>query len=168
MGTVYRKEMRAYLVSPIPYVLIIIFTAFMGWWFFDSRGFFLMRRASMETFFGISPWIFLFLVPAISMRLWSEESRAGTLEALQTAPVRSWQLVGGKFLSAWTLLLICLVATLPVPITVAILGDLDWGPVIGGYLGMMFLGAALLGLGLWISSLTNHQIVAFLITAVIA
>lgn len=167
MMSVFRKEMRSYFVSPIPYVLCAIFTAFMGWWFFESRGFWeISRRASLEVFFTIVPWVLLFLVPGITMRLWSEEARGGTLEMLLTAPVRSWQLVGGKFLSAWALLALCLLATLPVAITISSLGDLDWGPVVGGYLGTLLLGAALLALGLWVSALTTHQIVAYLLTAV--
>ena len=163
MLSVYRKEMRSYLTSPIPYVLVIIFTVFMAWWFFFLDDFFLYRQARMESFFGVLPWVFIFLVPAISMRLWSEESRGGTLETLLTLPVRSWQIVLGKFLAAWTLLLFCLVATLAIPITVANLGDLDWGPVVGGYLGALLLGGALLALGVWVSALTAHQIVAFLV-----
>jgi gliding motility-associated transport system permease protein/gliding motility-associatede transport system auxiliary component len=166
--SVYRKEVRAYLVSPIPYVFTMIFTAFMSWWFFSHREFFLYRTASMEQFFKVVPWAFIFLVPAITMRLWSEEVRGGTLEMLLTLPVRSWQLVGGKFLAAWTLLFACLVLTAPVAITVSTLGNLDWGPVVGAYLGTLFLGGALLALGMWVSSLTAHQIVAFLITAVAA
>lgn len=168
MMSIYRKEMRAYLVSPIPYVLVMIFTAFMAWWFFFFRDFFVYRSASMDSFFAVIPWVFIFLVPAISMRLWSEEVRGGTVETLMTMPVSSWQLVGGKFLSAWSLLLLCLVCTLPVAITVSAIGNLDWGPVVGGYLGTLLMGGALLSLGLWISSLTGHQIVAFLVTAVLA
>lgn len=168
MFNVYRKEMRAYLVSPIPYVLMFIFAAFMAWWFFIPQRFFMLRRATMDGFFGIMPWVFVVLLPAISMRLWAEEARSGTLETLMTAPIRSWQVVTGKFLSAWTLLFLCLLGTLPIPITVAILGDLDWGPTIGGYIGAMLLGGALLAMGVWISAMTAHQIVAFLLTAVAA
>ncbi len=168
--TVYRKELRAYLVSPIPYVAAIIFTTFMGWWFFywnDSQ-FFVIGKATLETgFFSIMPWVLLFLVPAIGMRLWSEEVRGGTLEALMTLPVPAWSLVVGKFFAAWTLLLLCLVLTLPIPFTVSGLGDLDWGPVLGGYLGALLFGGALLSLGVWISALTRHQIIAFLITMVV-
>jgi ABC-2 type transport system permease protein len=166
MLTVYRKEMRAYLVSPIPYVLAVIFTAFMSWWFFDLRDFFLSRTATMDSFFVMVPWAFIFLVPAITMRLWSEEVRGGTVETLLTMPVRAWHLVAGKFLSAWTLLLVCLALTLPIAYTVSSLGDLDWGPVVGAYLGTLLMGGALLALGLWISALTQHQIVAFLLTMI--
>jgi ABC-2 type transport system permease protein len=168
MWSVYRKEMRAYLVSPIPYVLVFIFAAFMAWWFFEPARFFEAGEASLGGFFGMIPWVFILIVPALSMRLWSEEARGGTLEVLMTMPMGSSQLVWGKFLSAWTLLLVCLLATFPIPLTVAILGDLDWGPVICGYLGALLLGGAMLALGVWISALTSHQIVAFLVAAVIS
>lgn len=168
MLSIYRKEMRAYLMSPIPYVLIVIFTAFMGWWMFVASDFFLFRQAQMDGFFGVLPVVFIFLVPAISMRLWSEEKREGTLETLLTFPIRPWQVVVGKFLAAWTLLFFCLLGTLIIPITIANLGDLDWGPVIGGYLGALLLGGALLAMGLWVSALSGHQIVSFLVAGVLS
>jgi ABC-2 type transport system permease protein len=166
MLSVYRKEMRSYFVSPIPYVLIIIFVGFMAWFVFGRDNFWFFNRASLELFFEPIPLVFMVLIPGLTMRLWSEEARGGTLETLMTAPVRSWQLVGGKFLSAWTLLAIALLCTLSFAISVATLGQLDWGQVMAGYLGTLLMGAALLALGLWISALTNHQIVAFLLTAI--
>ena len=165
MFGIYRKEMRAYFVSPIPYLLLVIFPAWMAIWFFVIRDFFLMRVATFEAYFHIIPFTFVILVPAISMRLWSEEIRGGTDETLMTLPVASWQLVGGKFLAALTLLALCLAATVPIAITVSTLGDFDWGPVFGGFFGTLLLGAALLALGIWMSFLTGHQIVAFLLTA---
>lgn len=169
MWSTYRKEMKAYFISPIPYLVLIVFSAFMAWWFFfPGDRFFMMRQAAMDSFFRILPIVFIFLVPAISMRLWSEEFGDGTVETLLTLPVPTWKLVVGKFLAAWTLLLLCLLATLPIAITVSSLGNLDWGPVIGGYLGTLLMGGALLALGIWISALTGHQIVAFLLTTVAA
>jgi ABC-2 type transport system permease protein len=168
--SVYRKEMRAYLVSPIPYVLIVLFTISLGYVFFfgfessNIAPFWMLSRASVDTLFDLIPVAFAVLVPALTMRMWSEEYRSGTVELLRTMPVSSGALVMGKFLSALCLLAACLVATLPIVITVSSLGDLDWGPVWGGYLGALFLGAALLALGLWISSITPHQIVAFLVS----
>ncbi len=167
--TVYRKELRTYLVSPIPYVFLIIFTTLMAWMLFymGDGAFFVRGRATLQGgFFDMLPMILLFFVPAISMRLWSEEVRTGTLEQLMTMPVRTHALVAGKFLSAWTLLLVALVMTLPLAFTVSSLGDLDWGPVLGGYFGALLYGGALLSLGVWISALTGHQIVAFLVTLV--
>ena len=168
MLSVYRKEMRAYFVSPIPYVLITIFAAFMAAWVFLIRDFFLYNVAGMAEFFQAIPLVFVLIVPAISMRLWSEEAKGGTLESLMTMPIRASQLVGGKFLAAWTLLLICLLATFPIPLSVSLMGNMDWGPVIGGYAGAFLLGGALLALGVWISALTSHQIVAFLVAAILS
>jgi ABC-2 type transport system permease protein len=166
--TVYKKEIRANLVSPVPYVVAVIFTGLAGILFFGVNNFFLMKRASLDGLFDIMPWLMLFLVPAISMRQWSEELRGGTLESLLTLPASSGALVLGKFLASWTLLLVCLVLTFPIWITVASIGDLDSGPVRTGYLGCLLMGGALLAMGMWISSLTRHQIVAFLVTAVVA
>jgi ABC-2 type transport system permease protein len=166
--SVYRKELKATLVSPIPYILVALFSLALAYAFYFGIGndpsFWLLSTASTATFFQKIPLAFAILVPAITMRMWSEEMRAGTLETLRTMPVGSGALVAGKFLACWTLLAACLVATLPIVITVGSLGDLDWGPVWGGYLGALFLGAALIAFGLWISGLTRHQIVAFLIT----
>ncbi len=166
--TVYRKEVRSYVVSPIPYVFTIIFTLFTGYWFFYQQEFFLYDKATMQRgFFDIMPFMLIFLVPAISMRLWSDETRGGTIEQLMTLPVSTSALVMGKFFAALTLLLVCLLLTAPIPITVSSLGDLDWGPVMGGYFGALLFGGALLGLGLWLSALTSYQIVSFLITLVV-
>jgi ABC-2 type transport system permease protein len=166
--TVFRREIRASLVSPVPYVVAVIFTGLAGFFFFVVNEFFVYRRASLDAFFDVMPWLMLFLVPAISMRQWSEEIRGGTMESLLTFPVRTSALVVGKFLAAWALLLFCLVLTVPTWITVNAIGDLDSGPVITGYLGSFLMGGALLALGMWISALTRHQIVSFLVTAVAA
>jgi len=169
MLSVFRKELRSTLVSPIPYILVVIFAlglSYVFFWGLDARSpsFWLLSTASVAGLFDCIPIAFAILVPALTMRGWSEEIRGGTIEMLCTLPVTSGALVLGKFLSAWTLLAGCLLATLPIVLTVDALGDLDWGPVWGGYLGALFLGAALLSLGLWISALTRHQIVAFLVT----
>ncbi|MFM8386584.1 MAG: ABC transporter permease [Planctomycetia bacterium] len=167
---VLRKELRATLVSPIPYILVALFALALSYVFFyglDERrnpSFWLLSTASVNTLFGVIPVAFAVLVPALTMRMWSEEMRAGTLETLRTMPVSAGALVLGKFLACWVLLAACLLATLPIVLTVDGLGDLDWGPVWGGYLGAMFLGGALVALGLWISGLTRHQVVAFLVT----
>lgn len=171
VGSVYRKEMRAYLVSPIPYILVALFALGVSVVFFTGAGrtlprFWDLSAASLDNLFQVLPLAFAIVVPALTMRLWSEEVRTGTIESLCTLPVATGALVLGKFLSALTILVGCLVATLPLAFTVDHLGDLDWGPVWGGYLGAVFLGCALLALGLWLSALTRHQIVAFLITLV--
>jgi ABC-2 type transport system permease protein len=169
VGSVYRKEMRAYLVSPIPYILVALFALGVSVVFFTGSGrqlprFWDLSTATLENLFQVIPIAFAIIVPALTMRLWSEEVRTGTIESLCTLPVSTGALVMGKFLSSLTILAGCLVSTLPLAITVNHLGDLDWGPVWGGYLGALFLGCALLSLGLWLSALTRHQIVAFLIT----
>lgn len=168
--TVFRKELKSYVVSPIPYVFLTIFTAFAAWWCFwlGDGQFFVANKASLDSaFFSMIPIMLVCIVPAISMRLWSEEVRSGTIEQLMTLPVRTHALVLGKFLAAWAMLLVALLLTCTLPITVAMQGDLDWGPVIAGYTGAWFFGGALLALGLWISALTHHQIVAFLVTLVV-
>ena len=163
---VYRKEMRSYLVSPIPYLVVALFAGFIGLWFFMVQDFFLLKLAKIDGMVGLMPVFLLIVVPAITMRLWSEEFRGGTFESLMTMPVRPRHLVYGKFLAAWTVLAGGLVGTLGIPITVKSLGDLDMGPVWGAYVGSMLMGAAFLALGQWLSGLTRNQIVAFLLSLV--
>ena len=167
---VFRKETRSYWVSPIPYVVIGIFAAAMAARFFfdDGRQFFLNNQATLHIgfFHGLEAYLIV-LVPLISMRLWSEESRAGTIETLLTSPASTTSMVVGKFASAWAILAICLLATIGLAITASSLGDLDWGPVLGGYLGAWLLCGALLALGSWVSSFTSHQLLAFIVTLAI-
>ncbi len=169
VATVYRKELRAYFTSPIPYVFTALFAAFMAWRFFfeDDTAFFLFDKADMGRgfFFQLERYLIV-LVPIVGMGQWSAEVGRGTIETLMTLPVRTSSLVVGKFLSAWTLILVCLLATVAIPITVSSLGEMDWGPVYGGYLGAFLFCGALLALAVWISSLTQHEIVAFVLTLV--
>lgn len=167
--TVYRKELRSYFTSPIPYVFLVIFLIFASAWFFHVNDFFSIGAASLEAgFFGIVGWMLVFLVPPLTMRLWSEERDHGTVEVLMTMPISTRSLVLGKFFAAWTLLFVAFFLTLPIPITVASVGPLDWGPVITGYLGALLMGGALIALGQWISALSPFQIVAFFITLIVA
>ena len=151
----------SYFNSPIAYIFIGVFLVIGNWLFF--KNFFLIGQVSMRAYFDLLPWIFLFLSPAITMRLWAEEKKTGTVEFLLTLPVTDWQVVLAKFFSSLAFILISLLLTLTLPITLAILGNVDWGPVIGGYLGALFLGGAYLSLGLFISSLTKNQIIAFVL-----
>ena len=160
---VYRKEMRSYLVSPIPYILVAIFAAAIAIFVFAMFQFLLLRQSNLEAMFQMLPWAMMILVPAVAMRLWSEEIRQGTYEALLTMPARTRHLVLGKFLAGLTVLAACLLATAGLPITAATLGDLDMGPVWAGYLGALLMGGAFLAIGLWLSCLTRNQIVAFLL-----
>ncbi len=160
---VYAKEMRSYAVGPIPYVLVALVALVVSWWVFVQQAWLLMRQAELETMFILFPILFAIIVPALAMRAWSEEIRGETVETLMTFPVRVRDVVLGKFLAGLTVLLLCLVATAGVPITAASLGNLDMGPVIGGYLGALLMGGAYLAVGLWLSSMTRNQIVAFLV-----
>ncbi|MBD3335887.1 MAG: ABC transporter permease subunit, partial [Candidatus Eisenbacteria bacterium] len=134
------------------------------WLFF--RGFFLINQATMRDFFGLIPLVFLLFVPAVTMRLWAEERKLGTLELLMTLPVTDVQVVIGKFLASLAFLTITILLTLPVAVMVEALGNPDWGPIAGGYLGAILLGGAYLAIGLYVSSLTENQIVAFIISVV--
>jgi len=157
----FKKELMSYFNSPIAYIFIGVFLVTGNWLFF--KNFFLIGEASMRGYFELLPWIFLFLCPAITMRLWSEEKKACTIEFLLTLPVTDWQVVWGKFLGALAFLSIALATTFTLPITIASLGNLDWGPVIGSYIGSLLLGGSYLSLGLFISSLTKNQIIAFVL-----
>jgi len=157
----FKKELMSYFNSPIAYIFIGVFLVVGNWLFFKS--FFLIGQASMRGFFDLLPWMFLFLSPALTMRLWAEEKRQGTIEFLLTLPVTDWQVVLAKFFGALVFLSVTLGLTFTLPITVARVGNIDFGPVIGGYLGAVLLGGAYLALGLFISSLTRNQIIAFVV-----
>ncbi|MFH1522924.1 MAG: ABC transporter permease subunit [Patescibacteria group bacterium] len=157
----FKKELMSYFNSPIAYIFIAVFLIVGNWLFFNY--FFVVGQASMRQYFSILPWIFLFLSPAITMRLWAEEKKTGTIEFLLTLPVTNWQVVLAKFFSALFFLSITLLLSLTLPITIVVLGDLDLGPVIGSYLGALFLGGSYIALSLFISSLTRNQIIAFVL-----
>lgn len=154
-----RKELAAYFNSPIAYIFIGAFLVVGNWLFFNS--FFLAGQASLRDYFAVLPWLFLFLTPALTMRLWAEEKKSGTIELLLTLPLTDWQAVWGKFLSALAFVATALLLTLTLPLSVSYLGNLELGPVVGGYLGALLLAGAYLSLGLFISALTKNQIIAF-------
>ncbi len=158
---IFKKEFTSYFISPIAYIVISIFLLVTGWFFFTT--FFLYGQANLRNFFGMLPIIFSFVVPAITMRLFAEELNVGSYETLLTMPVTFRDVVLGKFLAAVAFIVAMLAPTLAYPITVSFLGDLDWGPVAGGYLGAVLLGAAFSAIGLFASSLTRNQIIAFII-----
>jgi ABC-2 type transport system permease protein len=162
---VAKKEFRSYFQSPIAYIFITVFLVLTHWLFF--RGFFIIGQATLREYFALVPVVFLLFVPAVTMRMWAEEKKLGTLELLLTFPVRDWEVVTGKFLASLAFLAVALLLTVPLAITVSLLGNPDNGAVIGGYVGCLLLGAAYLAIGLWVSGLTQNQIVAFIITAVI-
>ncbi len=157
----FKKELLNYFNSPIAYIFIAIFLVVGNWLFFNL--FFLRDAATMRPYFSLLPWIFLFITPAITMRLWAEEKKSGTAEFLLTLPISDWQIVLAKFLSSLTFVFVALLFTISIPVTIFNLGNLDIGPVIGSYLGALFLAGAYLSLGIFISSLTKNQIVAFIL-----
>jgi ABC-2 type transport system permease protein len=158
--TICRKEFNAYFVAPIAYIVIAIFLLVTGWFFFTT--FFLFNQASLRNFFSLLPTVFAFVVPAVTMRLFAEELNIGSYETLLTLPVDFKEIIFGKFLASVAFIAALLIPTLAYPITIALLGDLDWGPVTGGYIGALFLGAAFAAIGLFTSALTRNQIVAFI------
>ena len=162
---IFKKEFMAYFLSPIAYIVISIFLLITGWFFFTT--FFLNNQANLRNFFALLPIIFSFVVPAITMRLFSEELNVGSYETLLTMPVTLRDVVAGKFLAALAFVITMLVPTVSYPITVSFLGRLDWGPVAGGYIGAILLGAAFCSIGLFASSLTRNQIIAFIIAVAI-
>jgi ABC-2 type transport system permease protein len=161
---IFKREFASYFNSPIAFIYLTVFLGLSSWLFL--KGFFLVGEASLRSFFGLVPWIFLFFVPAITMRLWAEEKKVGTMELLMTLPVTDAEAVLGKFLASFIFLLLSLALTFILPTVVSLLGDPDPGQVFGGYLGSVLIGAAYLSIGLFISSLTENQIVAFIVSVV--
>ena len=158
---IFRKDFSSYFVSPIAYIVIAIFLLVTGWFFFAT--FFLFGQANLRNFFSLLPIIFSFVIPAITMRLIAEELNIGSYETLMTMPVTYTGVVVGKFLASLAFVTALLVPTLAYPLTVSALGQLDWGPVIGGYIGALLLAAAFCAIGLFASGLTRNQIIAFII-----
>ncbi|MBN2062917.1 MAG: ABC-2 transporter permease [Deltaproteobacteria bacterium] len=158
---IFKKEYKSYFVSPIAYIVISIFLLVNGWFFFST--FFIYSQATLRSFFNLLPIVFSFFVPAVTMRLFSEELNIGSYEVLITMPVTANTIILGKFLAAVAFIASMLVPTLAYAITVSILGQLDWGPVIGGYIGAILLGASFSAIGIFASSLTRNQIIAFII-----
>jgi ABC-2 type transport system permease protein len=158
---IFKKEFKSYFLSPIAYIVISIFLLVIGWFFFTP--FFLYNQATLRQFFILLPIIFSFIIPAVTMRLFSEELNVGSYEILLTMPVTFIDIILGKFLAGVVFIAAMLVPTLAYPVTVSLLGQLDWGPVLGGYIGAILLAAAFSAVGLFASSLTRNQIIAFII-----
>ncbi len=159
--TILRRELGAYFNSPVAYIVVTVFLLVSGYLFFSQV--FLVGEATVRDFFGITPLIFIFFAPAVTMRLLAEEKRSGTLELLITMPVTDWEVVLGKFLASLALLSVAILLTLTYPLTLSTMGELDWGTVIGGYLGLLLLGGAYLAIGLMASSWTQNQVIAFIV-----
>ncbi len=163
-----KRELSSYFDSIIAYLMIIIFLGLSGYftWLSDSNVFF-YGQANLSVFFGISYWTLFFFIPAITMRSLAEEKRSGTIELLSTKAITDWQIVAGKFLATLLLITIALASTLPYYITISLLGNVDNGAIIGGYFGLLLLSAMYISIGIFASSLSENQIVAFLLALVI-
>jgi ABC-2 type transport system permease protein len=161
-----RRELESYFSSPVAYVFLVIFLLLTGFFTFTAGAFFERGEASLSAFFGWHPWVYLVLVPAVGMRLWAEERRAGTIELLLTMPITTWQAIIGKFLASWIFLALALVLTFPVVLTVNVLGEPDNGAIAAGYVGSWLLAGAYLALTCMTSAMTRNQVVAFILSVV--
>ena len=160
-----KKELNSFFNSLIAYILLIVFLGMSGFftWIYGSDIFF-VGQATLQPFFGVAYWTLFFFIPALTMRMIAAEKGSGTIELLLTKPVSDWQFVTGKFLAALLLIIIALAMTIPYYITVAFLGPIDHGAVTCGYFGMILFSATLIGIGIFASSVTNNQIVSFLLS----
>jgi ABC-2 type transport system permease protein len=170
MLAIYRRELLSYLTTPTAYVFVAVFLFAIGLFTFQVGGFFDARRADLSTFFAFHPWIFMVFLPAVAMRLWSEEARSGAIELLLTLPAPTWSLVLGKYLAAWTVAAVALALTFPLWITVNILGDwhVDNAAIFTGYLSSLLMAGAYIAIGSAMSALTQAQVVAFVLAVLIA
>ncbi|MCB1747165.1 MAG: ABC transporter permease subunit [Gammaproteobacteria bacterium] len=167
LGTIFRRELKAYFATPVAYVFIVIYLVLNGIFTFYVGGFYERGQADLEPFFQFHPWLYMFLIPAISMRLWSEERKAGTLELLLTLPVSLAASVVGKFLAAWCFTAVALAGTFPMWLTVNYLGQPDNTVIAAGYVGSLLMAGGFLAIGSCISALTKNQVIAFVISFVI-
>ena len=162
-----QRELAAYFTSPVAYVFLVIFLLLAGFFTFTAGAFFERGEASLSAFFGWHPWLYLVLVPAVGMRLWAEERRAGTIELLLTMPITTWQAILGKFLASWLSLALALALTFPVVLTVNVLGEPDNGAIAAGYVGSFLLAGTYLAISCMTSAMTRNQVVAFILSVVL-
>lgn len=167
VGILFRRELRSYFATPVAYVFIVIFLLLAGAFTFYLGNFYERGQADLQPFFTFHPWLYLFLIPAISMRLWAEERKSGSIELLLTLPIAMWQAVLGKFLAAWVFAGLALALTFPIWISVNYLGDPDNGVILATYLGSLLMAGAFLAIGTCLSALTRNQVVAFILTVLV-
>jgi ABC-2 type transport system permease protein len=167
LGAVYRRELASYLATPVAYVFVVIFLIAAGSFTFYLGAFYERGQADLAPFFNFHPWLYLFLVPAVAMRLWAEERRSGSIELLLTLPIRPGAAVLAKFLAAWTFVGGALALTFPIWLTVSYLGDPDHGAIFAGYVGSFLMAGSFLAIGSCLSAATRSQVVAFILTAVV-
>ncbi|MEW6159517.1 MAG: ABC transporter permease [Verrucomicrobiota bacterium] len=165
--TIAKRELIGYFASPVAYVFIVIFLLLVGFFTFMIGGFFERGEATLMSFFLWHPWLYLFLVPSVGMRLWSEERRQGTMELLLTMPITSWQAILGKFFASWAFLGLALVLTFPIIITVNYLGNPDNGVIFAGYIGSLLLAGSYLAISCMTSAMTRNQVISFILSVVI-
>ena len=166
--TIAKRELGGYFSAPVAYVFLVIFLLLTGFFTFTmGNNFFLMGQASLDSFFRWHPWLYLFLVPCVGMRLWAEERRVGTIELLLTKPITAWQAIVGKFLASWIFLGLALALTFPVFITVNYLGSPDNGLIIGAYIGSFLMAGTYLAISCMTSAMTRNQVVSFILSVVI-
>ena len=165
--SIFTREFSGYFSTPIAYVFIVIFLFLNGVFTFFLGDIYARGQADLEPFFTWHPWLYLFLVPALAMRLWAEERRVGTVELLMTLPVTVWQVVLGKYFAAWAFTGIALALTFPIWITINYLGDPDNGVVVAAYIGSFMMAGAYLAIGSCISALTKNQVIAFVVAVVV-
>lgn len=163
--SIYKREIKSYFATPVAYVFLVIFLFFIGFLTFQN-GFFESRQADLRIFFSNMPMLFIFLAPAMAMRLWAEERRTNSIEFLFSLPVTTTEAVLGKFFAAWTVLGLALALTFPMVITVAYLGDPDLGPIVTGYLGSLLLAGCYLAIGSFFSGITKNQVISFVLAVV--
>lgn len=167
VGAVFSRELASYFATPVAYIFIVIFLALASALTFYVGYFFERGQADLQTFFNFHPWLYLFLMPAISMRLWAEERKTGTIELLLTLPIETWQASLGKFLAAWAFAAVALALTFPLWITVNWLGEPDNGVIVASYIGSLLMAGSYLAIGTCISALTKNQVIAFVLTIAI-
>ena len=168
IGILFRRELASYFATPVAYVFIIIFLILSGTFTFYMGNFYARGQADLGAFFTFHPWLYLLLVPAISMRLWAEERKSGSIELLMTLPVTMMQAVLGKFLAAWVFTALALFLTFPIWLTVNYLGAPDNGVILAAYLGSLLMAGGFLAIGSCISALTRNQVIAFIISLIIS
>jgi ABC-2 type transport system permease protein len=164
---IFRREFASYFATPLAFVFIVIFLVLAGAFAFYLGGFYERGQADLSPFFNYHPWLYLFLIPALSMRLWAEERKSGSIELLMTLPVTTWQAVIGKYLAAWCFAGLALALTFPIWITVNYLGDPDNGAILAAYLGSFLMAGGFLAIGSCLSAATRNQVIAFIFTVVL-
>ena len=167
VSVIFRREFAAYFATPLAVVFIVIYLMLAGVFTFYLGNFFERGQADLQSFFAFHPWLYLFLVPAIAMRIWAEERKAGTIELLLTLPVTMAQAVLGKFLAAWAFVALALAGTFPIWLTVNLLGDPDNGIIVAAYLGSLLMAGAYLAVSVCVSAATKSQVIAFIIALVL-